>query len=173
MKRNNFLPVTITRQWLEEQGACTWKVDLFEKIWPNGVVVTYEALVSAAKAGLSLSWLAERVLSRSAYSELEVKTEVLQAEYEAKITPVFADHEAKRDLLHTVYWTTRNSLGEDRKAECDTLEAGYESMVATLRDEYSAASESIVLESIAKRDTLRATILWAAYKENIRHAPPD
>ena len=69
---DNNPPLTITRAWLDQYGACKEQADLFEKLWPQGAVVTQDTLASAARAGLSLEWLAEKANTISEVTSLKL-----------------------------------------------------------------------------------------------------
>jgi hypothetical protein len=56
------MPV-ITPKWLKVHGACPDQVAIVRKHWPKGATLTLVQLRRAARLGLSLSWLAERVLN--------------------------------------------------------------------------------------------------------------
>lgn len=113
MKIDDPLPLTITRKWLDQHGACKDQADLFERIWPEGVAVTEEALVDAAKVGLNLDWLAERVLLLSVYDE-----------YLAKYALLYVDFQLERNALLPCSGSKIVSLAADYQAKCNTLLIG-------------------------------------------------
>ena len=110
MRVNDPLPLTITRKWLDQHNACKDQADLFERIWPEGVAVTEEALADAAKAGLNLDWLAERVLSLPVYDE-----------YLAKYALLYVDFQLERNALLPCSGSKIVSLAADYQAKCNTL----------------------------------------------------
>ena len=58
----------ITKQLLEERGACSSHVIIFAREWPNGVETTLENLLRAVELGLSISWLAMFLPTKTEYS---------------------------------------------------------------------------------------------------------
>jgi len=125
-------PLTITRAWLDQYGACKDQADLFEKLWPQGAVVTQDTLASAARAGLSLEWLAEKVLPPALYAaylaervpllaDYMAKHEVLDADYHAKRAPLLADYRAKRAPLLVEYAAKDIPLYAEYEARRNTL----------------------------------------------------
>ena len=135
-------PLTITCAWLAQHGACKDQADLFEKLWPDGAVVTKDTLARAARAGLSLEWLAEKVLPPALYAAYlaervplltddQAKREVLDAAYYAKRAPLLAEYRAKRAPLLEEYVAKDTPLYADYEAQRNTL------LIATLSAEAS------------------------------------
>ena len=121
MKSDNKPPLTITREWLKEHDACKNQADLFDKIWPEGTIVTQETLTEAGRAGLSLMWLAGQVLSDSDYTNYRAEYGPLCVDYETNRILLDADYEAERALLNAVYETKYDTLNADFKAKRDAL----------------------------------------------------
>ena len=92
-------PKVINREWLDEHGACREQAQLFERVWPDGVAVTREALEQFAKKGLPLEWLAEQVLPRSDYAALQSLCAPMVADYQAQHDTLYAASQSQRDTL--------------------------------------------------------------------------
>ena len=82
----------ITADWLRQQGACADQVAIFAQHWPKGATITLRGLHKAARVGLDLDWLAERILNPTAW-----------ATYDAARAPAWATYNAARA---TALWST-------------------------------------------------------------------
>ena len=129
-------PTIISRKWLDKRGACREQVQLFARVWPDGVAVTRETLEQSAKKGLILEWLAERVLPCSDYDDYKAQRGTLYADYQAQRDMLYADYQAQigmlesasqaqRDTLFAAYQAQRDTQGAASQAQIDTLEAAY------------------------------------------------
>jgi hypothetical protein len=101
----------ITKTWLEERGACEDQLELFGKLYPDGVGLTRAALIEAANAGLYVDWLED---------QLDIKP-ILRAEYERQIAPLWAEYDRQIAPLWAEY---------DRQIA--PLRAEYERQIAAL-----------------------------------------
>ena len=166
-------PLTITRAWLDQYGACKDQADLFEKLWPQGAVVTQDTLTSAARAGLSLEWLAEKVLPPALYAaylakrvpllaDYMAKHEVLVADYHAKRAPLLADYQAMLAPLFDDYLAERVPLLADDQAKREVLDADYHAKRAPMLAEYAAKDIPLYADYEARRNTLLIAALLAA-----------
>ena len=126
-------PKVISLQWLDERGACREQVQLFARVWPDGVAVTRETLEQSATAGLRLEWFAGQVLPRSdytafqsqratLYAALQSQRATLYAAYQEQVAPQYADYKMNADY----------KLNADYLAHCDTLGAAYRAQRDTL-----------------------------------------
>ena len=63
----------LTAEDLAAKDACPDQVEIFRKLWPDGVVPSRRAIFRAAKASLDLSWYADHFLpapAREAYNKV-------------------------------------------------------------------------------------------------------
>ena len=114
-------PTIISRKWLDKRGACREQVQLFARVWPDGVAVTRETLELSAKKGLILEWLAERVLPRSDYADYKAQRDTLFADYQAQIGTLYAAYQAQRDTLYAASQAQIDTLLIN--AVCDLYES--------------------------------------------------
>ena len=63
----------VTTESLQGVGACSDQVELFSRLWPNGVTVTKAALLKAQREGLDIEWWAHHALpapARQVYNKV-------------------------------------------------------------------------------------------------------
>ena len=125
-------PTIISRKWLDEHGACREQAQLFERVWPDGVAVTREALEQFAKKGLPLEWLAEQVLPRSDYDDYQAQIAPMKAAYQEQLAPLYADYQAQFDMQEAAYFAKIAPMVAAYQAQHDTLEAAYRAQRDTL-----------------------------------------
>ena len=168
MKINKRLPTTITAAWLESHDACRGQVELFERTWPKGVVVTQKTLASSAKAGLNLDWLAKRIIPASVYSKYLVDRDVLNAAHLEKRILVSAKYQAGRMLLYTNYLEKCAQPSDDYEAGRNTRYAEYLAERGVFCAKYRKKFAPIDADYMTKRNKLLVPILWAAYEKKQR-----
>jgi hypothetical protein len=60
----------ITTEMLQELNGCMEEVEVFDKMWPDGLCLRLKNLKLVAKAGLDVYWFATEILSdRGRWSE--------------------------------------------------------------------------------------------------------
>ena len=114
-------PTIISREWLDERGACREQAQLFARVWPDGVSVTRETLEQSAKKGLSLEWFAEQVLPRPDYAAFQAQRAALYAAYQAQLDTLDADYKVQRDTMEADSTTQIARLEAAYRAQRDTL----------------------------------------------------
>ena len=58
----------ITKDYLWGREACPDQFNLFAETFPDGAEITRDNLLTAARAGLNVGWLARRVLKATAWA---------------------------------------------------------------------------------------------------------
>ena len=190
MKINGQLPRTITREWLDRHDACKSQAEIFELVWPNGVVITRKALTSTAKSGLNLGWFARQVLSRAAYADYRAEHDALGIDYLAHRALLGAPYKAKRDMLYVEYQTKRVLLDTEHQAKLITLHgdfnarrvqhvehetkrallyAAHRAKRAPLDEVYEREYNTLETDYLAKCDTLLIVALWDVYKKKAKY----
>jgi len=114
-------PLTITRAWLAQHDACEDQADLFEKLWPDGAVVTKDTLARAVRAGLSLEWLVKQVLSPAAYAAYLMERGPLDAGYMAEYVVLDAAYRATWNVMDAAHEANMNALLATYRARRDAL----------------------------------------------------
>ena len=76
------LPNPVTVKHLKAKDACPGQVDLFAATFPDGMLLTEENLLTAARAGLNLEWAAFHLLPAPAYRA-----------YDEAIAPAYRDYD--------------------------------------------------------------------------------
>lgn len=168
MKKGKLLPRTITRKWLNSHEACEEHVELFEKVWPDGTVITQEAISKAAKEGLNLEWFAQHVLSETVYASYEAEVVPLSDDYLTQRASLSAEYEAKRDLLYADYAAKHDSL-DIKYVTKDTLFYEYKTRRISFRDEYRAARTVLYTDYHTTVMLLLVALLWATYEKEADH----
>ena len=116
-------PKVISRDWLDDHGACRDQVQRFERTWPDGVTVTRETLERSATAGLSLEWFVRQVLPHADY----------------------ADYFMQRDALFAAYMQQRDTLKAAYDAQFDAQEADYLALIRTLGAAWQAQYDALLV----------------------------
>jgi hypothetical protein len=88
---------------LEERGACADGIEAFAEVWPDGMPLTQENLVSSAAAGLTVEWLPEHLLSTTAYAEYERSIASVRAEYQRVTATAYAEYRRVCALAEAEY----------------------------------------------------------------------
>lgn len=92
----------ITVAWLKRRRACGRQVRLFRDLFGESAALTRENALRAARSGLSIQWLAERLLAGEAldaYHEAETSAACAYFGAGDRETAVIAYREAKAVLL--------------------------------------------------------------------------
>lgn len=155
------LPPRITREWLDQNGACEGQANLFEETWPEGVLVTQKSLALSAKAGLSLAWFAEQILSPFAYTDYLTEDTPLYAACHAKSVLLYNEYEAERVLLVTSC--------KQLEATMPLWETDYRAKRDILHAAYTAKRTALYAEYEPKRDALLIAALWGVYEKEAGH----
>lgn len=165
--------IIITRGWLVDHGACSDQLDLFGRLYPDGVRLTRRALADAAAGGLHITWLVDRLhMKTSLRAEYECREAALWVEYRHQIAPLRAKYEAQkaalwaelrqkaklwpkiqtdprieyeRQLLSAALWETLWAKYERQEA---LLWAGYQRQVDPLDVEYEKQLAPIVADAL-------------------------
>jgi len=133
MRGRREVDVKITREWLEDRGACADQVELFARLYPDGVVLSRAALIEAAANGLRVSWLGARVLRGEQ-----------RAEYERQAAQLWAEYLCHKGRL----WAECNRKEAPLRAE-------YERQVVHLEVEYERRVAPLLADALAANDRLR------------------
>ena len=155
----------ITYRMLQARGACEDQVDLFRKTFPNGVVPSLAACRKAARAGLDLTWFANKFLSAPALAAYEKAVAPEWSEYAKAVVAALAEYEKARAAA----WS------EHEKATAAAL-AAYDKAVAPARSAYEkaraaalAAYDKAVAPARAAYEKARAAA-WAEYEKAVAPA---
>ena len=82
----------ITPKMLRDRSACVAQVEVFEREWPDGCVVTTETAQRAVALGLDIDWAARNLLSAPALAEYNKITAPAWAEYDKIRAPALAEY---------------------------------------------------------------------------------
>ena len=91
----------VTAKMLERKQACPGQVEVFKAEWPEGVIVTEEALLRAVELGLDLEWFALHWLSASIEAEYKRQRAAIDAEYKRQRAPIYAEY--KRQIAAILF----------------------------------------------------------------------
>jgi hypothetical protein len=93
----------ITTRFLRSLGACSDQVELFKRLYPNGVRrITTPTVRRALREGLDVVWLLGR-LSPTLLAEYDRQIAPLWAEYDRQIAPLWAEYKCQIAPLWAEY----------------------------------------------------------------------
>jgi hypothetical protein len=91
----------ITAARLRKEQACEKELAIFEREWPNGVVISREVLLRAVELGLNVSWAATVLLPFGLFNEFADRSAPFQRAYDNSTSPfrfaLFAKSKAARE----------------------------------------------------------------------------
>ena len=102
----------ITKSLLVKLHACRRQVELFDSLFPEGVVPTVE-LAREHGSKFNIEWAARYLLKAEFLAEYEAKYALISAEYEAKHAPISAEYEAKRAPISAEYEAKRAPISAE------------------------------------------------------------
>ncbi len=125
----------VSREWLEGEGACEDQIELFAATFGASAELTRENAIKAARAGLDIDWLADRLLAPPAWRAYEEATApALRACHEAKATARRAYEEATAPALRACHEATASARRTCHEARATALRAYQEAMATALCD---------------------------------------
>jgi hypothetical protein len=139
--------VKITKTWLKERGACEDQLELFDKLYPDGVELTRAALIEAANAGLHVDWLEDQLDIKSILrNEYEHQKILLWTEYWRQIAPLWAEYERERTPL----WRSALSTGSwaEYERQKEPLQNEYERLIAPILAEYECQRALLLADAL-------------------------
>jgi hypothetical protein len=159
--------LTITQAWLEERGACADGIEAFAEVWPDGMPLTQENLVSSAAAGLTVEWLPEHLLSTTAYAEYERSIASVRAEYQRVTTTAYAEYLRAIAPAYAEYDRVAALAKAEYKRAIAPAQAEYDRVIAAAYAEYERAialaeAEYDRVAALAKAEYKRAIALARA-----------
>jgi uncharacterized membrane protein YqiK len=121
---------------LEERGACADGIKAFAEVWPDGMPLTQENLVSSAAAGLTVEWLPEHLLSTTAYAEYVHVRATASADCRRVRASAYAEHRITIGTARTEYDRVRALAEAEYRRVRASARAEYDRVRAPARAEY-------------------------------------
>ena len=119
-------PGMVTSRFLVKLKACEDQLDLFKKVFPRGAELSEADVVKAAKAGLSLGWLAEHTLSGPALAEYDKARGPALAEYKKARGRAWAKYEKACGPARAKYEKVRGPARAEFEKACGPALAEYD-----------------------------------------------
>ena len=111
---------TISVEWLEEQEACSSKIEIFRKEWSDSVVLNRTNLIRASVLDLDLEWFVKHAFPS------------LEDTYYAQRQPLYDAYYAQHKPLYDAYLAQRKLLEDAYYAQCKPLWDVYGAQKANL-----------------------------------------
>jgi len=86
----------ITKEWLEQRGACIEQVETFAAEWPDGTEIDAASLQRIIQLNLDIDWLASEILPAPAFKAYEAARATSLRAYVEATAPAFKAYEAAR-----------------------------------------------------------------------------
>jgi hypothetical protein len=128
----------ITVSLLREHGACEEGIAKFQRIFPDGVIVTRELCIKHAQ---QFDWdlAARRLLTPTAWAQYLAATAEPLAQYEAAKATALAQYEAALAAARAQYLAAMASVLAQYHAAIDAAWSQYDAARAAPRAQYDAA----------------------------------
>lgn len=107
----------ITPALLRERYACAPALGVFAREWPNGAEVTIENCLRATQLGLSLSWVADNLLSAPQLVKYVIQEVRIDADYWLKAGPINREYDRQIDPHYEAYQTATAPLWAEFQRE--------------------------------------------------------